>query len=638
MRESSYDVDTILASAQSVPPSRLPIILWLVALGLLVMFVPLYLAATAVRADTQRLEGELGELQFAGASQPATEPTAAALQTRVVEVQSNVDRLGAVQGSLGAQQVDWPAVVDAIKTDTNQITLLSVEQAENRLTISGEAANDTAVIAYAQELEASGEFERVVVQSISLLPTPVPVLTPTTTVPTPTPTATVPPTAAATATSSGPVVVPTAVPTITPTPDYRDAYEVDDVQAKPIFIGEVQTHNFFPLYDVDNAYFLAKNGRYYTIATTNLSPGVDTVLTVTIGDQVYSNDDRQDGTLASEISVQSLGGDVQVFIQVTNRGQYGPEMAYQLFVQEVVPTAAPTSPPPATPTNTPPLPTALPTPSNTPDLRDQYEPDETTPATILVGETQAHNFFPGGDTDQVTFVTKGGRFYQVATSGLALGVDTFLRVQSGDKTWENDDYAPPGTGNFASAVCFPETSVDGTAVAHISNNMQQFAPDATYTIGVLEVPAFNLNLEQLAFGPIASGSENPPPQSLQVSGDNTLNWTAVTDVPWLQISPSQGGANSLVNVTANISGLPPGSYEGKITFSWASLCRREVRVTLQVDPAPPSSETDAIGAPAWVMAPHGQTAVSRRPFTAKQAGQPLPNTVSFVIIAELKTR
>jgi len=644
MRETTYDVDTVLAASQATTPSRRPIILWLVALGLLVLFVPLYLLATAVRADTERLEGELSQMQLAGAEGQPLDPTAEALQTRVGEVQADADRLAAVQSNLGMQQVDWPAVVEAIKPDINPVTLLGVEQTENRLTISGEAPSDTAVIAYAQELEASGQFERVVVQSITLLPTPMPVLTPTSIAPTASPTMAPSPTLAATATSSSPIVNPTAVPTITPTPNYRDAYEVDDVQAKPIFIGEVQTHNFYPAYDVDNAYFLAKNGRFYTISTANLSPGVDTVLTVTIGDQVYSNDDQQNGTLASQISVQSLGGDVQVFIQVTNRGQYGPEMAYQLFVQEVVPTDAPptaTTLPPATPTSTLPPPTAQPGPTDTPDLRDQYEPDETTPATILVGETQTHNFFPAGDVDRVTFVTKGGRFYQIATSNLALGVDTFLRVQSGDKTWENDDYAPPGTGNFASSVCFPETSVDGTAVATISNNMLQFVPGATYVVGLLEVPALNLNLDQLAFGPVAAGSENPPPQTIQVSGDSTLNWTAVTDAPWLQINPGQGGANSLVSVTANISGLPPGHYEGKVTFSWASLCRREVNVTLQVDP-PPVSSIQGSAAETLVTLRRGPHILSK-PLAQTQvtAVQPVavqPNTVAFVIVVELKTR
>jgi hypothetical protein len=639
MRESSYDLDTVLAD-QTSTPSRRPTILWLVALGLLVLFVPLYLVATAVRADTQRLESELSQLQMAEVGGPAANPTVDALQTRVVEAQIESDSLAAVQSSQGAQQVDWPAVVDAIKTDTNQITLLGVEQIDNRLTISGEAADDTAVIAYAQELEASGQFSRVVVQSITLLPTPHPVITPTTS---PTPTLTIAPsptTAAATATSANPVTNPTAVPpvvpTITPTPNLRDAYEIDDIQAKPIFVGEVQTRNFYPAGDVDNAWFLAKNGRFYTIATTNLSPGVDTVLTVTIGGQVYVNDDRQDGTLASEIGVQSVGGDVQVFIQVTNRGQFGGQMGYQLFVQETIPTPGPTA------THTPPPPTAAPNPTDTPDLRDRFEPDDPTPATILVGETQTRNFFPQGDVDNASFITKGGRFYQVATSNLALGVDTFLRVTLDGLQWENDDYAPPGTGNFASSVCFPAASVDGTAVANITNKMQQFSPSATYNIAVLEVPALSLNLDQLAFGPVAAGGDNPPNQSVQIFGDSTLNWTAVTSAPWLQISPNQGGAPSLMDVTANIAGLPQGTYEATITFSWASLCRREVKVTLQVDPPAVSSEqTGQANGLALTMGQGGETAVSRRLILAKQITQPLTgavpiNTVGFVIIVELK--
>ena len=635
MRESSYDLDTVLRE-QTATNSRRPIILWLVALGLLLLFVPLYLVATAVRADTQRLESELSQLQMAEMGDPGGDPTINALQTRVAEAQTEADSLAAIQSSTGAQHVNWPAVVDAIKTDAHQITLLGVEQADNRLTISGEAADDTAVIAYAQELEASGQFARIVVQSITLLPTPQPVITPTLS---PSPTATTAPsptTVAATATSAGPVTNPTAVPTITPTPNLRDAYEVDDSQAKPIFVGEVQTRNFYPQGDVDNAWFLAKNGRFYTIATTNLSPGVDTVLTVIINGQEYVNDDRQDGTLASEIGVQSLAGDVQVFIQVTNRGQFGPQMGYQLFVQEMVPTPGPTA------TQTSPPPTAQPDPTSTPDLRDAFEPDETTPTVILVGETQTRNFFPQGDQDNASFITKGGRFYQVATSNLALGVDTFLRVTLDGAQWENDDYAPAGTGNFASSVCFPAASVDGTAVANITNKMQQFSPSAAYNIAVLEVPALSLNLDQLAFGPAAAGGANPPNQSVQIFGDSTLSWSAVTSAPWLQISPNQGGAPSLMDVTANITGLPQGTYEGTITFSWASLCRREVKVTLQVDPpAVSNNQTSQENGLVLAMGRVGETAVSRRLILAKQIAQPLTsavplNTVAFVIIVELQ--
>lgn len=69
MRESSYDLDTVLRE-QTATNSRRPIILWLVALGLLLLFVPLYLVATAVRADTQRLESELSQLQMAEMGDP----------------------------------------------------------------------------------------------------------------------------------------------------------------------------------------------------------------------------------------------------------------------------------------------------------------------------------------------------------------------------------------------------------------------------------------------------------------------------------------------------------------------------------------------------------------------------------------
>jgi hypothetical protein len=123
----------------------------------------------------------------------------------------------------------------------------------------------------------------------------------------------------------------------------------------------------------------------------------------------------------------------------------------------------------------------------TPDLRDQYEPDDINPKPIAIGETQAHNFYPKNDIDKLSFVVKSGRIYQVFTSDLALGVDTFLSVQLGfQPPWTNDDYAPAGSGNYASAVCF-QALQDGSTVATISNLGQDYGPAQTYKVTVNEV-------------------------------------------------------------------------------------------------------------------------------------------------------
>jgi hypothetical protein len=119
-------------------------------------------------------------------------------------------------------------------------------------------------------------------------------------------------------------------------------------------------------------------------------------------------------------------------------------------------------------------------------LVDEYEPDDPLAKPIAVGETQEHNFYPEGDRDMVKFIAKAGRWYDVFTSDLALGVDTYIKViMDGTLIDENDD-ASPGTGDFSSKVCFQAPS-DGTAVVIITNLQQLYDSDKTYKITVKEV-------------------------------------------------------------------------------------------------------------------------------------------------------
>ncbi|MBK9613772.1 hypothetical protein [Candidatus Amarobacter glycogenicus] len=64
MRESSNDLDTVLReqTGYKFPASHHFVVS---RLGITLPFVPLYLVATAVRVDTQRLESELSQLQMA---------------------------------------------------------------------------------------------------------------------------------------------------------------------------------------------------------------------------------------------------------------------------------------------------------------------------------------------------------------------------------------------------------------------------------------------------------------------------------------------------------------------------------------------------------------------------------------------
>src|SRR5208282_2598724 len=76
---------------------------------------------------------------------------------------------------------------------------------------------------------------------------------------------------------------------------------------------------------------------------------------------------------------------------------------------------------------------------------------------------------------------------------------------------------------------------------------------------------------QLTFTASPGGS-NPPNQTLQISLVNTGGselWTSLVSTSsggnWLSVSPTTGSSSSLT-VSANISGLPVGTYSGLISL------------------------------------------------------------------------
>ena len=258
---------------------------------------------------------------------------------------------------------------------------------------------------------------------------------------------------------------PTATSTLTPSPTptpCEDAYEPDDMIPSAIGAGETQNRTFCPGGDVDLVTCLAKAGHAYRVYTSNLSPGTDTELTVTvpgIPDPLY-NDDRQPTDLSSFVEfVTPLGPDVTFLIAVGSRGPYGPGYSYQLSVQEYVPT----------PTITP-----------TPDLRDIYEPDEGVPTHIVVGTTQHHNFFPFGDIDYVWFSAGAGRLYRVSTTG----VDTSLiAIPRGLAATNEEALLSP----VLNSEVYIQVPVDRDVDLEIRSR-GQYGGDQVYDLTVEEIP------------------------------------------------------------------------------------------------------------------------------------------------------
>jgi hypothetical protein len=333
-----------------------------------------------------------------------------------------------------------------------------------------------------------------------------------------------------------------------------DIYEPDDVIPKPIIIGETQTHSLYPDGDVDMVEFGVKEGRLYALGTSNLAVGTDTTITVTINGEICQttdyyrcvSDDIGPGFLESEVRfVPGVDATAVATISKGISGYYGPDKTYDLRLDLL-----------------------------SVDV-DRYEPDDITPKPIIDREPQEHNFYPDGDRDLVKFPAKPAdgeeRWYGIFTSNLAPGVDTKLEVvMDGVTMAENDDY-DPGSGNFASTVCFSVTT-SGVPTVTITN-LDQFGPTKSYTVTLVEEPFIGVNPDSLTFN-LVEGGPDPAPQTISVTvpGGGNLFWQASESTDWLEIGPIIDKTPSIMHVIiTGTTVMPSGFYSGAITIAPLSI-------------------------------------------------------------------
>lgn len=103
------------------------------------------------------------------------------------------------------------------------------------------------------------------------------------------------------------------------------------------------------------------------------------------------------------------------------------------------------------------------------------------------------------------------------------------------------------------------------------NKNDQVGPAATVSVVVPTgsvQPILSVSRGKLTFGALAGGS-NPAAQKFIIAntGTGALMWDVQTSVPWLAASPASGFNGAEIAVTANISGLSAGSYNGTLTIS-----------------------------------------------------------------------
>ncbi|MCP5107584.1 MAG: BACON domain-containing protein [bacterium] len=102
--------------------------------------------------------------------------------------------------------------------------------------------------------------------------------------------------------------------------------------------------------------------------------------------------------------------------------------------------------------------------------------------------------------------------------------------------------------------------------------------------GTGEVPVISLSRTALAFGGCTCSVTGPQTFSISNDGTGTLNWSASPSASWLSCSPTSGTGAGTVTVTADVSGLSPGTYTGSVSVSDANASNtpQTVSVTLTV--------------------------------------------------------
>ena len=452
-----------------LPPEYRPrsfptgLVLFLVAAGLLVALpAGLWLGARAAESRAEALAGDLARLEAALAAPDGPSPEEATLTAELRQAQE-------VATALCAPRPDWPALARTLADrDPARLALTRLEQAGDALLVEGWAASPEEVTSYAERLIASGDVRLLIIEEpadlagTTLRAAEVPATTapgtqtppsatpPWTSSPTPrasgTPGPTRSPTRSPTRTSPAatatprPSAVPTRVPVV-------DPLEPDGTVPPPLRPGQPQERAFDTRDDIDLAVLEVRAGYVYHVATSDLGPGVDTILSV-LADAMTYRSDNVGSDPWSEVEFLARA-DGLATVTVTNRGIPGPVATYRLMAREL----------PA----------------------DAYEPDDFVPRPICPWEVQPRTFYPRGEVDRAELTVVAGRRYTVETRDLATGVDTVLSVLVDGRLLQNDDAVP---GQRASRLTFT-AATSGLALITVTNR-QEFGPERSYLLAVLE--------------------------------------------------------------------------------------------------------------------------------------------------------
>ena len=347
--------------------------------------------------------------------------------------------------------------------------------------------------------------------------------------------------------------VPTGTPR-TPTPVFVDKYEPNNTleTAFPTSVGApaLCEITLWPSGDIDWFRFTVKDDDAYEALTLDLSPGLDTVLTVydNQGKVVDTNDDYEFGSLASSVEFTAKASGTY-YAQIVNKG--GSDTANETYcfeVNQVQGTATPT-----------PLPTATRVPGA--DICE-YNGDFDSACLIGAGDTFDMNFVPiwGEDTDNDFYRiwVKPGLFYNCETFNLSSVNDTnmILYDQNQNGIGGNDDRAP---GDFGSEVSFFATYTGWLYILVGPVAPPEYALSFLYT--------YSLRCTETVTTPTATPAPTRPPSSFVPSPPTTTPSPSIeTPIPTITSVVATSTATPNVQVQPLPTNTPVAAAGREISF------------------------------------------------------------------------
>ncbi|MEM7125928.1 MAG: trypsin-like serine protease [Chloroflexota bacterium] len=300
-----------------------------------------------------------------------------------------------------------------------------------------------------------------------------------------------------------------------------DDHEPDDTFAEARLMptdGIGQRHTFHVADDEDWRYFNATEGFEYTVETSDLDEGTDTVLALfrPNGTKKIAEDDDSAGNRGSRL-IWTAPQSGRFYVQLQNHPDYEEteSTGYTLRIQGQAPEPE--------------------------ELGDLYEPNNlATDAGILPnnGSSQHHTIHQPGDEDWSQIDVIAGQTYTIRTANLQGGIDTFLQLYAADGTTLLSEQDDQPDGDLHSTIKWRAERTESLLLRVTHYDISEGHPEMVYELSLASQPS------EPRTGDSAE-PDNEPLQGPLVPADGTRHartFHKADDEDWVQFSVSAGNS------------------------------------------------------------------------------------------------